>query len=1689
MSLRMATRTRVLFSGSLVLALMAGALIFTLGLRPACAGYCLVDETTLVVLKGQVEVQRPGGSFAAVTGATVVRVGDRIRTGMDSYAVVTFFDGSTTEIESGTEIELRRLDPLPGGGVSISFYQEIGITWNRVEKLVDPRSRFETTTASATILVRGTEYRVSVEPSKRTVIEAVTDAIVVETVVEGVTFSVVVEAGFQTTVEPGQPPAPATPAPSPRFAVRIHLDGPVSPFLTDEKNRSLGFQPQVGAYVSQIPGAKYATEAGRQTLIVPDPVSSYEMVLRGLGEGGSYTVALTTLLAGQPSATRAQGLARVLASEEISGSIAPGQLLATGFEFSGGQVRNVRRPPVLTSGPPGGSQVAFSRLQLAAAQRRAVGGTEPTATAMATVLASPTPTFTPPASPTRPSVASPTATGAASPTRTRTAAPTPAPPRGTPGGPETAPTPESLTPEPSRTPTPRVSGGARPIRTPTVAPPAATAATVTPTATPEHPVRITGRLVTTAAPSTGISGVWLRVQCGGRACVQEGPTGPDGSFSVRGDRSIYTLWVASETGYTSPVAVQVDATVATAHIGIAISARRATSIVEGAVRAQSAAGPGIPGAMVALTIPVEGTSVERVSVASARTNSAGRYQIAVADGSYAALAEATGYQATDSTRVTMSGPGATLDFVLRAGRVPVAIRGRLLAAGSSSAGIPGVWLRVQCGTCAQEAPTGADGSFTIRGEHAVYTLWAASESGYTSSQAVRVDATTADTVSGIALAARRASATVIGTVRSETSAGAGIASAQVQLSIPVQESPGETVPVASAHADPAGSYRLAVSPGAYAAQAWAPGYEAMAPVTTAVSGATFTQNFVLRRPGPSVTITGRLLTTGSAPRGIAGVRLSGLCSAGLGLGVCSWSQEGATAPDGSFTVRGAYGIYALWAESESGYVSPVAARVDARSAGSITGVEVTASPATTAVVGTVRSGSRSGPALSGARVEFLIGVQGSIGESVTAASAVTNEVGAYRLSLAPGTYTATASAPGNPSEQRFSVTVSGRVVTQDFTLASSAPVTIRGRVMTARGARTPVQGVWLTVSCGCSFSQDQPTDADGAFTIRGDPGIYTLWVGWWSGYTSPSAAQVNATTASLVAGVTVTANPATAVVTGAVKEAHGVGVPGAEVRFSVPVEGSGGRVVPVALDRTDALGSYRVSLAPGSYTAVAEASGYQPAAPINVAIPEEAFTQDFALTLPASGSGRGGGANVTIAGRLVAEGASAPGIAGVSLRIQCVGAVACLQQGPTGADGSFTVTGGRGIYTMWAGSESGYTSSRAVRVDARTAASFSGVVVRATRASTEVAGTVRANSAAGPAVVNATVEFSIPVQGSPADSVPVARATTDIRGSYRLFLAPGQYTARAFFPDAPAFDPAAVSVLGTLQKLDLPVQVGTLFVRIIGRLVEAGPSQAPVAGVSLNADCSSTTGCLGFQESPTASDGSFTIRGGYGIYTLWVASAQHTSPVAVRVDPGPYIWDPEPGNRGFRIGPLTVTAAIATTQVSGAVRSSAGAGIDGAVVRFFIPVQGAASESALVGSAATSSSGMYRLGRRLAAGSYIADARGPGFSIETRRVSMSGPSFNQDFVLVPLAASPTPAATPTPTATPGSVLTPTSTAGPSTPTRTVGPAPRESPTPVPTPATPAVSPTRTLIPSASASVGGEVYRRSEALAASVLRGW
>ena len=99
------------------------------------------------------------------TGAQVgmpLEVGDTVKSGDNANAVITCFDGTTIELQAGTEIEIEALSITETGPAIIVPKQTIGSIIFRVTKIIDPGSRYEVQTPTGAVAVRGSAMRVSV---------------------------------------------------------------------------------------------------------------------------------------------------------------------------------------------------------------------------------------------------------------------------------------------------------------------------------------------------------------------------------------------------------------------------------------------------------------------------------------------------------------------------------------------------------------------------------------------------------------------------------------------------------------------------------------------------------------------------------------------------------------------------------------------------------------------------------------------------------------------------------------------------------------------------------------------------------------------------------------------------------------------------------------------------------------------------------------------------------------------------------------------------------------------------------------------------------------------------------------------------------------------------------------------------------------------------------------------------------------------------------------------------------------------------------------------------------------------------------------------------------------------------------------------------------------------------------------
>ncbi len=178
------------------------ALVAMLLVVPGCSGRNQ-SLTMLSVASGSV-LLTSSESISPVPGSVGTRLkpGDVVRTGENSTAVVTFFDGSTIELKAGTQIEIVTLDTARTGSTMILLKQLLGETISRVTKLVDPQSRYEIETPAAVASVRGSVMLVAVTSDGTTRVGNQEGKISV--VAQGVELAVPV--GGSSIVNPGESP-------------------------------------------------------------------------------------------------------------------------------------------------------------------------------------------------------------------------------------------------------------------------------------------------------------------------------------------------------------------------------------------------------------------------------------------------------------------------------------------------------------------------------------------------------------------------------------------------------------------------------------------------------------------------------------------------------------------------------------------------------------------------------------------------------------------------------------------------------------------------------------------------------------------------------------------------------------------------------------------------------------------------------------------------------------------------------------------------------------------------------------------------------------------------------------------------------------------------------------------------------------------------------------------------------------------------------------------------------------------------------------------------------------------------------------------------------------------------------------------------------------------------------------------
>jgi hypothetical protein len=279
--------------------------------------------TILSILDGSASVARGTSAFASASDGDLVNTGDRVQTAAASHAMVTFFDGSTLEIEPATTVQIEEASSAASGAIGIRISQTLGRTWASVQKLTRADSKFEIRTPTAVAAVRGTGFITEVLADGTTTVQT-TDGNVQVT---GQGQSVTVGAGQTTHVPPNSPPTGPSSSPASN-RLRFGMHSPAYLVVLDPFGRACGIVLPGPTAVRQIPGC-VATDAGTdpQLVDVPEaPVGTYQIYIASVAPGGAFVV----------TASAVDNLGNLTFNYAASGSGQPGDRFATKIDVSTG---------------------------------------------------------------------------------------------------------------------------------------------------------------------------------------------------------------------------------------------------------------------------------------------------------------------------------------------------------------------------------------------------------------------------------------------------------------------------------------------------------------------------------------------------------------------------------------------------------------------------------------------------------------------------------------------------------------------------------------------------------------------------------------------------------------------------------------------------------------------------------------------------------------------------------------------------------------------------------------------------------------------------------------------------------------------------------------------------------------------------------------------------------------------------------------------------------------------------------------------------------------------------------------------------------------------------------------------------------------------------------------------------------
>lgn len=160
-------------------------------------------DGVVVFLKGAVELKdRKGGGWKPIRQNDTVRQGNLVRTGPDGAVEIAFADGTGFFLKPDSNLDLKTSQVKGGSHLLQRFILSTGRILTKVRNATGRDSRIEIPTPSATAVVRGTDFRVSVVADDASTCEVMEGVVGIEASRQ----KVAVREGEGTRVKKGEPP-------------------------------------------------------------------------------------------------------------------------------------------------------------------------------------------------------------------------------------------------------------------------------------------------------------------------------------------------------------------------------------------------------------------------------------------------------------------------------------------------------------------------------------------------------------------------------------------------------------------------------------------------------------------------------------------------------------------------------------------------------------------------------------------------------------------------------------------------------------------------------------------------------------------------------------------------------------------------------------------------------------------------------------------------------------------------------------------------------------------------------------------------------------------------------------------------------------------------------------------------------------------------------------------------------------------------------------------------------------------------------------------------------------------------------------------------------------------------------------------------------------------------------------------